>query len=207
LLIRRGPSYAAAHSFALPEQFASPEFTQILLDRGIQISMDGKGRCLDSVFVERIWRSVKYERIYLLGYDAIPIGSAPHVLQSLSAALVARRPHARGSLRQYASPCSQPMSAHQSIHLRPSSCGKLFGVCPRSRPRHLTAAYHNAITRPTSPMHGDHLSTRVRSFTPIIIRLSQATTRTSPIYFVVMMTRFASRVPRLKTRQEAPTRS
>lgn len=46
-------------------QFTSSSFTQILLDQKIQISMDGKGRALDNVFVERLWRSVKYENIYL----------------------------------------------------------------------------------------------------------------------------------------------
>ncbi len=55
-------------------QFTSPEFTTILKKRGIRISMDGKGRCLDNVFVERLWRSVKYEEIYLFGYDSLPIG-------------------------------------------------------------------------------------------------------------------------------------
>ena len=55
-------------------QFTSPEFTRILIERGIRISMDGKGRCLDNVFVERLWRSVKYEEIYIFGYDSIPIG-------------------------------------------------------------------------------------------------------------------------------------
>ena len=55
-------------------QFTSPDFTQILLDREIRISMDGKGRCLDNVFVERLWRSVKYEEIYIFGYDSLPIG-------------------------------------------------------------------------------------------------------------------------------------
>ena len=46
-------------------QFTSNEFTNCLLENHIQISMDGKGRCLDNVFVERLWRSVKYEYIYL----------------------------------------------------------------------------------------------------------------------------------------------
>ena len=55
-------------------QFTSPDFTAVLLARGIRISMDGKGRCLDNVFVERLWRSVKYEEIYLFGYDSISIG-------------------------------------------------------------------------------------------------------------------------------------
>jgi putative transposase len=49
-------------------QFTSAEFTEPLLARGIKLSMDGKGRCLDNVFVERLWRSVKYEEIYLKSY-------------------------------------------------------------------------------------------------------------------------------------------
>ena len=55
-------------------QFTSPEFTTILKTQGIQISMDGKGRCLDNVFFERLWRSVKYEEVYLFGYDSLLIG-------------------------------------------------------------------------------------------------------------------------------------
>lgn len=46
-------------------QFTSNAFTSELLKNGVQISMDGKGRCLDNIFVERLWRSVKYEYIYL----------------------------------------------------------------------------------------------------------------------------------------------
>lgn len=43
-------------------QFTSLAFTQALLDKGIKISMDGRGRALDNVFVERLWRTVKYEK-------------------------------------------------------------------------------------------------------------------------------------------------
>jgi putative transposase len=49
-------------------QFTSAEFTQPLLARGVEISMDGKGRALDNVFVERLWRTVKYEEVYLKSY-------------------------------------------------------------------------------------------------------------------------------------------
>lgn len=49
-------------------QFTSEEFTQTLLNAGIRISMDGKGRALDNIFVERLWRTVKYENIYLKAY-------------------------------------------------------------------------------------------------------------------------------------------
>lgn len=52
-------------------QFTSREFTGRLLDAGIQISMDGRGRALDNVFVERLWRSVKYENIYIKGYETM----------------------------------------------------------------------------------------------------------------------------------------
>ena len=53
-------------------QFTSDAFTGFLLDAGIAISMDGRGRALDNIFVERLWRSVKYEDIYLKGYATVP---------------------------------------------------------------------------------------------------------------------------------------
>jgi putative transposase len=53
-------------------QFTSDDFVGTLLAAGVKISMDGKGRALDNVFVERLWRSVKYEDIYLHGYCTIP---------------------------------------------------------------------------------------------------------------------------------------
>jgi putative transposase len=53
-------------------QFTSEAFTGVLLDAGIAISMDGRGRALDNIFVERLWRSVKYEDIYIQGYASLP---------------------------------------------------------------------------------------------------------------------------------------
>ncbi len=52
-------------------QFTAEEFTQVLLAKGVRVSMDGKGRWIDNVFVERLWRSVKYEDIYLHAYDTV----------------------------------------------------------------------------------------------------------------------------------------
>jgi putative transposase len=52
-------------------QFTGKNFTGMLLGAGIQISMDGKGRCLDNVFVERLWRSLKYEEVYLKAYSTV----------------------------------------------------------------------------------------------------------------------------------------
>jgi putative transposase len=52
-------------------QFTSEEFTGFLKGQKIQISMDSKGRALDNIFVERLWRSVKYEDVYLKGYETM----------------------------------------------------------------------------------------------------------------------------------------
>jgi len=52
-------------------QFTSEEFTGLLKQAGVLISMDGKGSWRDNVFVERLWRSVKYEEVYLYAYDSI----------------------------------------------------------------------------------------------------------------------------------------
>ena len=53
-------------------QFTSEAFTSMLLEHGIRISMDGKGRYMDNIFVERLWRSVKYEEVYLKAYQNVP---------------------------------------------------------------------------------------------------------------------------------------
>lgn len=52
-------------------QFTSEAFTNRLQDRGIQISMDGRGRVMDNIFVERLWRTVKYEEVYLKDYRSV----------------------------------------------------------------------------------------------------------------------------------------
>ena len=53
-------------------QFTAGAWTGRLESAGVAVSMDGKGRCLDNVFVERLWRSVKYEDVYLKGYERVP---------------------------------------------------------------------------------------------------------------------------------------
>lgn len=70
----------AIHAYGAPEvfnsdqgsQFTSEDFTEVLKREGVQISMDGRGRALDNIFVERLWRSVKHEDIYLKGYSTMP---------------------------------------------------------------------------------------------------------------------------------------
>ena len=53
-------------------QFTSEGFTSLLSFHGVAISMDGRGRWLDNVFIERLWRSVKYEEVYLKAYESVP---------------------------------------------------------------------------------------------------------------------------------------
>lgn len=57
------------HNSDQGSQFTSEDYTSVLLGKEIKISMDGRGRCFDNIFVERLWRSVKYEEVYLHDYQ------------------------------------------------------------------------------------------------------------------------------------------
>ena len=72
-------------------QFTSQEFTGVLLKAGVAISMDGKGAWRDNVFVERLWRSIKYEEVYLQGYDSV--GEARASIGRYLTLYNGRRPH------------------------------------------------------------------------------------------------------------------
>ena len=74
-------------------QFTSQAFTGLLKDNGIRISMDGKGAWRDNVFVERLWRSVKYEEVYLHAYDSV--SSTRAGLDRYFRFYNSRRPHSR----------------------------------------------------------------------------------------------------------------
>jgi putative transposase len=89
----------ALHRYGTPEifntdqgsQFTSEAFTGLLKANGIAISMDGKGCWRDNVFVERLWKSIKYEEVYLRAYDSVA-----HAKQSIGKYLTfynTRRPH------------------------------------------------------------------------------------------------------------------
>lgn len=72
-------------------QFTDETFVRVLKDRNIRVSMDGRGRCMDNIFVERLWRSLKYEQVYI---------TSPENLQQAAAAIGAwfhfynkKRPH------------------------------------------------------------------------------------------------------------------
>lgn len=57
-------------------QFTATEFTEVVLAKGCKLSMDGRGAWRDNVFVERVWRSAKYERVYLKAYDSVSAARA-----------------------------------------------------------------------------------------------------------------------------------
>jgi len=72
-------------------QFTSAAFLEVLRGHGIQISMDGKGCWRDNVFVERLWRSVKYEEVYLRAYESV--AEARRGLKQYFTFYNDRRPH------------------------------------------------------------------------------------------------------------------
>ena len=72
-------------------QFTSAAFTGLIQDNGIKISMDGKGAWRDNVFVERLWRSVKYEEVYLHAYESV--AAARQGLDRYFTFYNSRRPH------------------------------------------------------------------------------------------------------------------
>ena len=72
-------------------QFTSEGFTQVLKNHDVKISMDGKGRWVDNVFVERLWKSVKYEHVYLHAYESV--SDARQQLARYFEFYNARRPH------------------------------------------------------------------------------------------------------------------
>jgi putative transposase len=72
-------------------QFTSAEFTSVLINNGISISMDGKGAWRDNVFVERFWRTIKYEEVYLHAYESV--GEARQSIGRYIAFYNAQRPH------------------------------------------------------------------------------------------------------------------
>ena len=89
----------ALDRFGVPEifntdqgaQFTATEFTEVLRAHGVAISMDGRGRWLDNVFIERLWRSLKYEEIYLHAYE--DLARARHGIENYFTFYNEERPH------------------------------------------------------------------------------------------------------------------
>jgi len=91
-------------------QFTAEEFTSVVLGAGAKRSMDGRGAWRDNVFVERLWRSVKYERIYLKAYDSVSAARAD-IAQSLQ----------RYNTQRAHSTLERTLYAGQSVLRRPAA--------------------------------------------------------------------------------------
>ena len=90
-------------------QFTSPRFTKVLLDAAVKISMDGRGRWMDNVMIERLWRSLKYECVYLQAFET---GSAARAgIGKWIAFYNTQRPHSALGGRT-------PVEAHQRQDLK-----------------------------------------------------------------------------------------
>jgi putative transposase len=72
-------------------QFTDSDFTSVLLARGVKVSMDGRGRFMDNIFVERLWRSVKCEEVYLNDYR--DVGDARSAIGTYLDKYNRKRPH------------------------------------------------------------------------------------------------------------------
>jgi len=79
------------HNSDQGSQFTSYDYTDILKEKNVQISMDHRGRCFDNIFVERLWRTVKYEEIYLKDYQSFE--EARQSLKEYFKIYNHRRPH------------------------------------------------------------------------------------------------------------------
>jgi hypothetical protein len=107
-------------------QFTGTALTGLLANHGIAISMDGKGAWRDNVFVERLWRSVKYEEVYLRAYDSVP-EARTSIGQYLDFIYNRRRPHSSldGTTPDQAYftqlPARQPNPAEDSTYRRGKS--------------------------------------------------------------------------------------
>ena len=75
-LLRKLPIVRANQVWALDTTFTASDFTDAVLNKGCKLSMDGRGAWRDNIFVERVWRSAKYERIYLKAYDGVAAARA-----------------------------------------------------------------------------------------------------------------------------------
>ncbi len=112
-------------------QFTSEKFTGELAGRQIAISMDGRGRCMDNIFVERLWRSLKYEEVYLKDYASVAEARARHrallpVLQPRALAPEPRLPDAGGDLLGASMKPEGPTPRHSSVFF-PSLSRTFYG--------------------------------------------------------------------------------
>jgi putative transposase len=107
--------------------FTSPQYIQRLLTRGVQISMDGRNRALDNVFTERLWRTVKYENVYLADY-ATP-KAAREGLEDYFEFYNLQRPHQSLNYRTPAEVYFDPELARSRRTAGPGEMELVVGMC------------------------------------------------------------------------------
>jgi putative transposase len=102
-------------------QFTSLEFTGVLKEAGIAISMDGRGRCMDNIFIERLWRSLKYEAVYL--HEMVDGFVATRVIGEWIAYYNTERPHSTfdGATPAEAYAAKQPVDMMDKASALPTS--------------------------------------------------------------------------------------
>ena len=125
-------------------QFTSADFTAVLKAARVAISMDGRGAWRDNVFVERLWRSVKYEEVYLRAYASVSearasIGRHLGLRQRQEAAFVARRADARPGLLQ--PPDANPGGGVTRAEIHSATAQKLFRQTEPPLPSRPWSAY------------------------------------------------------------------
>jgi putative transposase len=132
-------------------QFTSAEFTQPPLAAYVKLSMDGKGRCLDNVFVERLWRSVKHEEVYLKTYPSLIEAHAG--LLAYFRFYNERRP--RRDLPHLTAGGRQPMKTLCQTRRLAAPCGNLW-LLPSGAANRLVQHPSLTITVPLSKQRGPH---------------------------------------------------
>ena len=129
-------------------QFTSDAFTQALLSNGIKISMDGRGRAFDNIFIERLWRTVKYEEVFLHDYNSI--NEAKRRLGEYFKYYNYERHH---QALDYKKPAEIYFGKEIPAHLwtSPSDQPKPFGTCGKAMDEMLTASMLPTFSPTTSP--------------------------------------------------------
>lgn len=143
-------------------QGASAEFTQRPLGAGIKLLMDRKGRCPNNVFVERLWRTVKYEEVYLKSYH--PVVDDHTELETYFHFYTKSRPHRAKTVARPTRPTALS-NRRPSINDRTSRlvapCAKLFGCCPRKPPIRFSGRRALYLNLPSVQPTGIHFTLEI----------------------------------------------
>ena len=147
-------------------QFTSLEFTATLKDASVAISMDGRGRCMDNIFIERLWRSMKYEAVYL--HELSDGFKAQRVIARWIAFYNTERPHSALADSTPTEACDNGMLLERQAEPHPSPAPLPGSTGTRRRAKQdsggMTDHPEYTLSRPPSrPRNQDHLSSALWS--------------------------------------------